>query len=104
MWIVEGSKWTTTERTLGYNYFTVTQKRKEGKVHYALLVAAGDTSRQMWINVNNLKDRGRWAAGWQQRAELQDEGGCECKACSGEGTAPCPLCEPRAPADVEIRL
>ena len=49
--------------------------------------------------MQNLKDRGQWAAGWLQRSELKEVaaggaagGGTPCRACSGSGAAPCPLC------------
>jgi tryptophan-rich hypothetical protein len=75
----------------------VTQRRKEGKESFVLMVATCDGNAKLWLNMANLKDRSRWAAGWLQRtdmAALQGGGGtgAECKACRGAGIVPCPLC------------
>ena len=94
---IVGSKWTALQRTFGWRHFRVTQKRKQGSEVFALMVATCDEATQLWLNVKNLKDRSRWAAGWLQRSDmlaLQGEGatGAECKACRGAGRVPCPLC------------
>lgn len=50
------------------------------------------------LNMRNLKERERWAAGWLQKSEIQAEqelAGAECKACGGTGSVPCPLCSSR---------
>lgn len=59
------------------------------------------------LNIKNLKERERWASGWLQKAEIaaatpavQMDGGAnkagaagpQCKACSGSGSIPCPVC------------
>lgn len=94
---VLNSKWTALQRTFGWRHFRVTQKRKEGKEAFVLMVAACDENTQLWLNLKNLKDRGRWAAGWLQRRDLvamqdNEATGAECKACRGAGSVACPLC------------
>lgn len=67
------------------------------------------------VNMQNLKDRARWASGWLQKREIQaleaqrtpeaageaggggaaakgGGGGTTCKGCAGSGSVPCPLC------------
>lgn len=90
-----GSKWTAMERTLGWRHFHATQKRKNGRDTFVLLVATCDSSSQLWVNVKNLKDREAWAAGWLQKAELMEmvtKIGPQCKVCSGRRVIPCRLC------------
>merc|ERR1712023_143861 len=70
---VVGSKWTAMERTFGWRHFRATQKRREGKsAVFVLLVATCDDTTQFWVDVKNLKDRQLFAAGWLQKAELDD--------------------------------
>lgn len=55
------------------------------------------------MNLQNLKDRQRWASGWLQKEEMRaleaeradadaTQAGPECKACGGSGRVACPLC------------
>lgn len=53
------------------------------------------------VNLQNLKDRARWASGWLQKDEMRaleaerDEAaqaGPACKACGASGRVACPLC------------
>ena len=94
---VVGSAWTAMERTLGWRHYRCTQKRKQGKDTFVLMVATCDENVQLWVNMKNLKDRAAWAAGWLQKTEmraLEAQGaGAECKGCKGTGKVPCPLCE-----------
>lgn len=73
------------------------------------------------VNLQNLKDRQRWASGWLQKDEMRaleaerasaaDGGGggaaaearsgAACKGCTGTGRVPCPLCS-RAGQVVEL--
>ena len=49
----------------------------------------------MQLNLRNLRERERWAAGWLQKAEItaaEELAGAACKACGGGGSVPCPLC------------
>lgn len=49
----------------------------------------------MQVNVENLKDRDLWAAGWLQIVELEEglAQGVTCRACSGKGFTPCSTCK-----------
>ncbi|KAL4853668.1 hypothetical protein ACK3TF_005387 [Chlorella vulgaris] len=112
---VIGSKWTAMERTFGWRHFRVMQKKGQGKGTFVLMTATCDESTQFWVNMQNLKDRDRWASGWlqkqetlaleQQRKQAAATGpaaaaavaggavsGTACKACGASGTLPCPLC------------
>ncbi|WIA11765.1 hypothetical protein OEZ85_011859 [Tetradesmus obliquus] len=95
-----GSKWTAMQETLGWRHFRVTQQRKLDKhTAFLLLQASCDTSAQLWVNVQTLRDRGVWAAGWLPMSEIQGLGlevqgrGLKCQACSGLGFKPCQSCD-----------
>lgn len=101
---IVGSKWTALEDTLGWRHFTVVQLRKAGQAPgqptvFVLMQASCDSSAQLWVNAQNLRDRSNWAAGWLQRAEMIDPEGvmrgtqAECKVCAGLGRRPCPACK-----------
>ena len=71
------------------------------------------------MNLQNLKDRERWASGWLQKDEMRaleaeraaaaeggggaaaSRSGTACKGCTGTGRVPCPLCS-RAGQVVEL--
>ncbi|DBA84815.1 TPA: hypothetical protein ACH3X1_005848 [Trebouxia sp. C0004] len=91
---IVGSKWTALQRTVGWRHFRATQKMKAGKQTYALMMATCDNSACMWINMQNLKDRDRWASGWLQRSEVEamNDLGATCQVCAGTGHMICPLC------------
>jgi len=99
-----GSKWTAMERTFGWRHFRATQNRKEGKCSYVLLVATCDEATQFWVDVQNLKDREKFASGWLQKVELQNitAGGAECRTCSATGKVTCPLCQQSAGKVVDL--
>ena len=57
----------------------------------------------MQVNIQNLKDRERWASGWLQKDEMRAleaeradadaaQAGPACKACGTSGRVACPLC------------
>jgi hypothetical protein len=58
------------------------------------------------LNMRNLKERARWAAGWLQKQEIQEREtaltGADCKAWRGPGRLPCPLCSSGAGEVVEL--
>ena len=58
------------ERTLGWRHFRVLQKRGKGREAFVLLAATCDESSQLWVNLQNLKERRRWASGWLQKTEM----------------------------------
>ncbi|MEL6129310.1 MAG: TIGR02450 family Trp-rich protein [Cyanobacteria bacterium J06636_28] len=68
-----GSKWTAQQRTMGWRHFQVTNRKNEGKLVFAELVASCDPTVRFWINANGLKNRQLWKAGWQTRDQLPNE-------------------------------
>ncbi|PRW51032.1 hypothetical protein C2E21_5358 [Chlorella sorokiniana] len=89
------------ERTLGWRHFEAVQKRGQGREAYVLLESTCDRETKLWVNLQNLKDRARWASGWLQKEEMRaleaerDEAaqaGPACKACGASGLVACPLC------------
>ncbi|MCM1982681.1 TIGR02450 family Trp-rich protein [Lyngbya confervoides] len=60
-----GSKWTAKQRTFGWRHFQVVNRKQQGKLVFAELVAACDDSVRFWVNASSLKDRQLWQAGWQ---------------------------------------
>jgi len=99
-----GSKWTTMERTFGWRHFRAVQKKREGSATYVLLVATCDEQTQFWVDAKNLKDRSLFAAGWLQKSELSslEQSGAGCRACSGTGAAPCPVCSAAPGAIIDV--
>jgi hypothetical protein len=119
---IVGTQWTAAERTLGRTHFRCAAKRRasssgggEGEAKsgghsggggqwFVLMVAACDESIRLWVDARALRDRSRWTPGWvtvadvvERRSKKDGRGvgprsGAGCKACSGEGRAPCPLC------------
>jgi tryptophan-rich hypothetical protein len=64
-----GSKWTACDRTFGWQHFRVINRKQEGKILFAELVAACDPTVRFWLNAAILKDRRTWQPGWQSLAE-----------------------------------
>lgn len=60
-----GSKWTARETTFGWRHFQVVNRKNQGSLVFAELIAACDPSVRFWINAKALRDRGIWNAGWQ---------------------------------------
>lgn len=58
------------------------------------------------VNVENLKDRDLWAAGWLQIAELEAGllQGVPCRACSGKGATSCATCGASGAVLVEVPI
>jgi tryptophan-rich hypothetical protein len=109
---IVGTQWTAAERTLGRTHFRCAAKRRasggeegrNGGQWFVLMVAACDESIRLWVEARALRDRARWTPGWVTVADVVDRraradgrgvgprSGAGCKACGGEGRAPCPLC------------
>lgn len=95
-----GSKWTAMERTLGWRHFQVADKRKTAGETFVCMVSTcgqhNDAGATLWLNSAVLKSRQAWAPGWLQREEINEitgeTAGTECKACKGQGSLPCMLC------------
>ena len=60
-----GSKWTAQQKTLGWRHFQVVNRKNQGALVFAELVAACDPEVRFWINAKGLKNRNLWTAGWQ---------------------------------------
>ncbi|KAG2435609.1 hypothetical protein HYH02_011900 [Chlamydomonas schloesseri] len=97
---IVGSKWTAMQETMGWRHFRVIQCRKGSGAGMAFvqLQASCDPATQLWMNASNLKDRDLWAAGWLQKSQMEDPAGAAaagvtCRACSGSGSTPCPVCD-----------
>ncbi|MDA0673380.1 MAG: TIGR02450 family Trp-rich protein [Cyanobacteria bacterium] len=64
-----GSKWTAQEKTLGWRHFRVINRKNQGAMVFAELVAACDPEVRLWINAKTLKNHRLWQAGWQSLQE-----------------------------------
>jgi tryptophan-rich hypothetical protein len=64
------------ETTLGWRHFRVTAVKKLGKqaAMFLLLQASCDSSTQLWVSAQTLRNRGCWAAGWLTLTEMMDGG------------------------------
>jgi len=106
---VVGTKWTALERTFGWRHFEVKEYmhvlkadpgKKNGKQTYVLLEATCDASARLWVDIEILKSRRVWSAGWLQKETLQrlleeeEEHGAQtpCRACGGGKVMPCRYC------------
>lgn len=66
-----GSKWTSTQKTWGWRHFQVTNRKTEGTIVFAEMVASCDPNVRFWLNAKALKDARQWLPGWQTRQEMQ---------------------------------
>jgi tryptophan-rich hypothetical protein len=106
---VVGTKWTALERTFGWRHFEVKEYmhvlkadpgKKNGKQTYVLLEATCDASARLWVDIEILKSRRVWSAGWLQKETLQrlleeeEDHGAQtpCRACGGGKVMPCRYC------------
>ncbi|CAA9552382.1 Tryptophan-rich protein DUF2389, Ssr2843 homolog [uncultured Synechococcales cyanobacterium] len=64
-----GSKWTAREATFGWRHFQVVNRKNQGSLIFAELMAACEPSVRFWINAKVLQERSLWLAGWQSLAE-----------------------------------
>ena len=60
-----GSKWTSQQKTWGWQHFQVVNRRNQGEWVFAELVSCCDPGVRFWINAKQLKDRSLWQAGWR---------------------------------------
>jgi tryptophan-rich hypothetical protein len=65
-----GSKWTSTQKTWGWRHFQVVNRKDEGKIVFAEMVASCDPTVRFWINAQAIKDRAQWQPGWQSLEEM----------------------------------
>jgi tryptophan-rich hypothetical protein len=66
-----GSKWTSTQKTWGWRHFQVTNRKTEGTIVFAEMVASCDPNVRFWLNAKALQDGRQWLPGWQTRQEMQ---------------------------------
>jgi tryptophan-rich hypothetical protein len=64
-----GSQWTAQQTTFGWRHFKVVNRKNEGNIVFAEMVAACDPTVRFWINAKGLKNRQLWLAGWQSLGE-----------------------------------
>lgn len=64
-----GSKWTAQSSAFGWRHFRVVNRKNEGSLVFAELVAACDETVRFWVNAKALKNRGLWKPGWQSLLE-----------------------------------
>lgn len=73
-----GSKWTAQQETLGWRHFQVVNRKNQGGLVFAELVAACDPGVRFWINAQGLKNRTLWLAGWKSLQEHAEESDTHC--------------------------
>lgn len=64
-----GSKWTAREKILGWRHFQVVNRKNQGPLVFAEMVAACDPEVRLWVNAKTLKNHTLWRAGWQSLQE-----------------------------------
>ncbi len=69
-----GSCWTARSETLGWRHFRVVNRKNQGALVFAELVAACDQSVRFWLNARALRNRALWSPGWQT---LSDQSGTD---------------------------
>lgn len=67
-----GSKWTACEATFGWRHFQVVNRKNQGSLIFAEMMAACEPSVRFWINAKVLQERTLWLAGWQSLTQSQN--------------------------------
>lgn len=67
-----GSKWTSSQKTWGWRHFQVVNRKNQGDLVFAEMVASCDPSVRFWLNAKQLKNRSLWQAGWQSLEEMKE--------------------------------
>ncbi len=67
-----GSCWTAQAETLGWRHFRVVNRKNQGGLIFAELVAACDGSVRFWLNARALKNPDLWQPGWQPLTQQAD--------------------------------
>lgn len=57
---------------MGWRHFQVANRKNQGKLVFAELVAACDPAVRFWLNAKVLKNRQLWASGWQTLHEIKE--------------------------------
>lgn len=69
-----GSKWTAQQTVEGWRHFQVVNRKNQGKLVFAEIMASCDPAVRLWINAQSLKNRTLWQAGWQPLQDKHAEG------------------------------
>jgi tryptophan-rich hypothetical protein len=64
-----GSKWTSRQKTWGWRHFQVANRKNQGSIVFAEMVASCDPNVRFWINAKSLKDGSMWQPGWKSLEE-----------------------------------
>ena len=67
-----GSKWTAKQKTWGWRHFQVVNRKNQGDLVFAEMVASCDPNVRFWLNAKQLKNRSLWQAGWQSLEEMKE--------------------------------
>lgn len=67
-----GSKWTAKQKTWGWRHFQVVNRKNQGDLVFADMVASCDPNVRFWLNAKQLKNRSLWQTGWQSLEEMKD--------------------------------
>ncbi len=54
----------------GWRHFQVVNRKDEGKIVFAEMVASCDPTVRFWIVAQAIKDRAQWQPGWQSLDEM----------------------------------
>ena len=68
-----GSKWTAQQTVEGWRHFEVVNRKNQGALVFAEIVASCDPAVRLWINAKGLKNPGLWQAGWQPLQALDNQ-------------------------------
>ncbi|NEQ95756.1 MAG: TIGR02450 family Trp-rich protein [Cyanothece sp. SIO2G6] len=69
-----GSKWTATREMWGWRHFQVVNRKNQGKLVFAEMVASCDHQVRFWLNAQLLKDQSLWQSGWRSLAAPENQG------------------------------
>lgn len=64
-----GSRWTARETTFGWRHFQVANRKNQGSLVFAEMMATCEPTVRFWVNANALQNDALWLAGWQALAE-----------------------------------
>jgi tryptophan-rich hypothetical protein len=67
-----GSKWTAMKKTWGWRHFQVMNRKNEGNLVFAEMMASCDAEVRFWLNAKQLKDTSLWQPGWKTLDEIQN--------------------------------
>lgn len=64
-----GSRWTAQETAFGWRHFQVANRKNQGSLVFAEMMATCEPTVRFWVNVKVLQNDALWLAGWQSLAE-----------------------------------